>query len=328
MANALNVTSRTSIYVCGKCGLGYADRKNGFPPSYSQLHKGTGSMHVCKKCAEEVYNEFLVEFGSPEPAVHHFCRKLDLYWNPRVYDLIAPMNTPRSMMNAYMARINVSKLAGRSYDDTLKEGFVALVPPKSVNASNSESEEEAAVNPKLITFWGKGFPSDYYAELDGKYKGWTRSLGALDPAEQAIYKQICLLEVIISRDGAAGKPIDKHVNSLNTLLGSANLKPAQRKNDDADAELDNMPFGVGIKKWENTRPIPEPDPELQDVDGLIRYISIWFLGHLCKMVGIRNSYSKLYEEEIGRLRVENPEFEDDDDETLFESIFGEGDASG
>ena len=76
-----------------------------------------------------------------------------------------------------------------------------------------------------------------------------------------------------------------------------------------------------IRKWENTKPIPEPDPELKDVDGIVRYITVWFLGHLCKMLGIKNTYCKLYEDEIAKMRIERPEYEDEDDETMFNDIF-------
>ena len=58
------------------------------------------------------------------------------------------------------------------------------------------------------------------------------------------------------------------------------------------------------------------------MDGIVRYISIWFLGHLCKMLGIKNTYCKLYEDEMARLKVERLESEDEDDEGAFNDIFG------
>ena len=149
----------------------------------------------------------------------------------------------------------------------------------------------------------------------------------MDVGERAVIKQICMLEVTINRDTAQGKAIDRTVNSLNALLGSANLKPVQKKKDDSlDANTEATPFGVWIRKIENTRPISEPDPELKDVDGIIRYISVWFLGHLCKMLKIDNKYSRLYEEEMAKLRVERPEYEGEDEESVFEDIFNRSDA--
>lgn len=90
----------------------------------------------------------------------------------------------------------------------------------------------------------------------------------------------------------------------------------------------NNTFGALIKVWENERPIPEPDPEMRDVDGIVKYISIWFFGHLCKMLRINNSYSRLYEAEMAKLRVEKPEYADEDDEQLFDDMFGGDSAEG
>ena len=105
------------------------------------------------------------------------------------------------------------------------------------------------------------------------------------------------------------------------------MKPNQKK-DDSDSAVENTPFGVWIRRWETQRPIPEPDPELEDVDGIIRYISIWFLGHLSKMLGIKNAYCRLYEEEIAKMRVDKPEYEDEDDEEMLYDLFGNKDSSG
>ena len=108
------------------------------------------------------------------------------------------------------------------------------------------------------------------------------------------------------------------MKTFQDLLGSANIKPTQT-NDNALA--DQNTFGTLIQKWEVEKPIPEPDPEWKDIDGIIKYISIWFLGHLCKMMGIKNSYSKLYEDEMLKYRVQKPQYEEDD-EILFDNLFG------
>ena len=124
-----------------------------------------------------------------------------------------------------------------------------------------------------------------------------------------------------------GKPVDKLINTLNTVLGSANLKPTQKK-EDADAELEKMPLGVGIQKWEYSRPLPPTPKEKRDVNQVIKNITTWYLGHACKMVGIRNSYCKMYEDAMAKLRVENPDHADEDDETLLNSVIGDIDEDG
>ena len=39
------------------------------------------------------------------------------------------------------------------------------------------------------------------------------------------------------------------------------------------------------------------------------------------MIGVKNSYSRLYDKEMEKYKVEKPEYEDDD-EALFNSVFG------
>ena len=144
----------------------------------------------------------------------------------------------------------------------------------------------------------------------------------VDPTERSLYRQICLLETIIRRDDAHGNAIDKKVNALNSLLGSMNLKPAQKKSE-ADAELDNMPLGVGIQKWEYSRPLPPTPDNMKDESGIIRNVTTWFLGHACKMVGPRNSYCQMYEDAINEYRVKYPEYAEEDDDTILTDIFGD-----
>lgn len=234
------------------------------------------------------------------------------------------------MMTQYIAKINSVSYAGKSYDDTLSEegtlwNFNQDIEDDSDYDNSDIAQEQALETPEeIIAFWGSGYSDEMYHELEQRRQYWMSKFPEgteLDVGTEALIRQICSLELDINRDRIAGKSVDKSVNALNNLLGSANLKPTQQKAD-GDSAQENTPFGVWIRRWETQRPVPDPDPELEDVDGIIRYISIWFLGHLCKMFGIKNTYCRLYEEEIAKMRVDRPEYEDEDDETLFNDIFG------
>jgi len=86
-----------------------------------------------------------------------------------------------------------------------------------------------------------------------------------------------------------------------------------------------MPLGVGIQKWENHRPLPATPKEKKDVNGVIKNITTWYLGHACRMAGIKNRYSKMYEDAMARYRVERPDLDDEDDETVLEIMLGDDD---
>lgn len=325
---AIEMSSDTAI--CSRCGKKYSRRKGYFPVSYAILHKGIGYIPVCKDCIDTMYNTYLAQCNNAKDAVRQMCRKLDLYWSESVYEMVSRKSTTHSMMTQYIAKINTVSYAGKSYDDTLSESGTLWSFNEDANSStdyddsNTQADEIIETPDEIIAFWGSGYSDEMYRELEQRRQYWMSKFPdgiELDVGTEALIRQICSLELDINRDRIAGKSVDKSVNALNNLLGSANLKPTQQKADGDNAQ-ENTPFGVWIRRWETQRPIPDPDPELEDVDGIIRYISIWFLGHLCKMLGIKNTYCRLYEEEIAKMRVDRPEYEDEDDETLFNDIFG------
>ena len=322
----------TQKFYCCRCGTAFSRQKGYFPVSHSPMYRGSGYLPFCNECVDTLYDEYKKKLGDAREAMRRMCMKLDLYWNDAIFDMVERTAGVNSKVRNYIGKTNIIRYIDKSFDDTILDEEKRGVSPSQIRqdqqdalSEDDEKEDDIVDIPEdVILFWGPGYSTKMYSELEERRKYWISRFPdgySFDIGEEALIRQICNLEIDINHDRAAGKSIDKNVNTLNTLLGSANLKPAQKKTEDADAELDGMPFGVGIRKWENTRPIPDPDPELQDVDNIVRYISIWFLGHLCKMLGIKNTYCKLYEDEMERLRVKAPEYEDDDDETLFNNIF-------
>lgn len=307
--------------------------------SHSPMYRGSGYLPICSECIDSMFEYYCKELGSDREAMRRICMKIDLYWHDNIYDMVERTVGLNSRVRNYISKTNIIRYIDKTYDDTIaeeeasglalaritaKEEAAAAAP----HADPEEPEEEIIIPEDVLLFWGPGYTPQMYLELEARRKFWNSKYPdgyEFDVGEEALIRQICNLEIDINRDRTAGKSIDKNVNMLNTLLGSLNVKPTQKKADDGDAEFETTPLGVWIRRWETTRPIPEPDPELNDVDGIVRYIEVWFKGHLAKMLGIKNAYSKLYEDEIARMRIERPEFEEDDDETLFSDIFASKD---
>lgn len=333
---AMEINSPNAI--CTKCGIQYSRRKGFFPVSYALLHKGIGYIPVCKECIDNLYNSYLSICNDSKSAVRQVCRKLDLYWNENAYNYVERKNTARSMMTSYITRINGNAYIGKSYDDTLsEEGSLWCLNESNSNDDNSsdmnniasdcvdEEDIDFDITEEIVAFWGSGYTPQMYKELEQRRTYWMSRYPKdleLDIGTEALIRQICNLEIDINRARVAGKSIDKNVNALNNLLGSASLKPAQKKEENK-ATLDSVPFGVGIGWCEKHKPITDPSPEFEDVDGVIKYITTWVLGHMAKMLKKKNLYSKLYEDEIKKLRVERPEYDDLDDENFFNEVFSD-----
>ena len=326
----------TDKAICCRCGTAYGRRKGNFPVCYATLYKGTGFIPYCKNCIDTLYNDYYKQSNDAKKTVRQMCRKLDLFWNEQIFDAVEKKASKRALMTNYITRINNIGYAGKSYDDTLSaEGTLWAFTDAEVKAAKeyaaqaevAEEDETALtmddIDEHAISYWGPGYTPDMYQDLEQRRNYWINNLpdGIVpDIGMEALIRQICNLEIDINRARAEGKPVDKQIGVLDKLISSMNLKPGQKTDD--NSAFDKTPFGVWIDRWEYKRPIPEPDPELDDYDGIIKKITTWFLGHICAMFGFKNKYCKLYEDKIASLRIEREDTEDDDDEEVFNTFFG------
>ena len=77
--------------ICSRCGMKFPKRKGYFPINYSGYYKGTGSLHICKTCLEDIYNKYYAECENTELAVRQTCRALNLYWSKEELKRIASL---------------------------------------------------------------------------------------------------------------------------------------------------------------------------------------------------------------------------------------------
>lgn len=316
--------------ICCRCGTAYGRRKGNFPVSYAAMYKGGGYLPVCKSCVDTMYNDYLGQCGDAKQAVRQMCRKLDLYWNEQIFDTVEKKATTRTMMTNYIARINNISYAGKSYDDTLlAEGGLwsfdaeEREPAPVVRVEVGEGDVSIDDIPDdVLEYWGPGYTPEMYQDLEQRRTYWVNNLPdgiVVDIGMEARVRQICSLELDINRMRAEGRATDKQVAQLSKLISDMNLDPASRGED--NSVFDKTPMGVWIDRFENQRPLPEEDEDLQDTDHIIRYISTWLLGHLCAMFGIKNKNTRLYEAKIDEMRVERNVSDEDDDEDVFNLVF-------
>lgn len=346
----MNLEFTSSTVKCPRCGEDYNTRRGHFHISYAQNYKGIGYIPICHKCISTMFDQYLLKCHDEKAAMRQVCRKLDLYWHDDIYEYVKNRSASKTLVVAYIKRITNTNYVGKSYDNTLEEEGTLwdFTTAEERSASNNddgvvdsaaettaepepepepEPEEQIEIPQEVIDFWGPSYTPDMYLELEKRRLYWMDRLkfgeGVELPAgTESLIRQICGLEIDINRERADGKSPDKLIATLNTLLGSAQLKPDQKKSDISKEDA-NTPFGVWIKRWENERPIPEVDPSMRDVDGIKKYVATWFHGHLAKMLGLKKAELAMYEEEIARLRVERPEYNEDDDEELISDFFSE-----
>ena len=285
-----------------------------------------GKLPYCKQCVERFYQEYYDKYVNegcltPERnAVKRLCMAFDIYYKENTFN--SAMNKVKqgdiniSPMMEYMKQIQLIQYKNKSYDNTIddeeKEEFVANIT--NVITDNIEVDE------KTINFFGVGFSNEDYIFLKREYDDWTARHECKTKTQEEIFKDICFNRLQNLKALQKGEDTKDITASFQKMLDSGKLQPKQNS---GDAMADNQTFGTLIDKWENTRPIPEIDEDLRDVDKIGLYLDVFFKGHLAKMMGLKNGLSNLYTKFIKKYTVEKPEYNDNEDgEALFDAIFG------
>ena len=304
-------------YKCCTCGKKYTKQSGNFSYSQSPLFKGNNSfLPICNNCLENLVEQYTELLGSQNEAIKRVCLHWDMYFNESTLNSTKKIDANRSRIKNYVKNCNLFQNAGKTYDTYLKE-----INSERIDTINDleelKQDKEIKVSQKTIKFFGLGYTPEQYRFLQDQYDDWTHRHECRTKSQEEVFKNLCIAQLNIQIAQQTGGKVKDAMDSFQNLLGTANLKPCQTNE---NALADQNTFGTLIKKWENEKPISEPDPEWKDVDGIARYIHIYFLGHLCKMMGIKNSYSRMYDEEMEKYRVEKPEYEGDD-EALFDAVF-------
>ena len=201
---------------------------------------------------------------------------------------------------------------GRGWKDSEFEGDSTIV----------EGETSRKARREIKKTFGSGFSESDYLYLQDQYDDWKARTQVDTKSQETYIVQICFKQLEIWKAQKEGRDTDKMIKSLNDLMASANLQPRQNVN---NAATDSLSFGQLIEKWEEEKPIPDPDPEFEDVNSIGKYLRVYFAGHLAKALGLNTAYSQEYEDELEKYTVHRPEeIEGDETSSVYNDIFGSG----
>lgn len=322
LANIYNRIMNEELIYCPRCGNW--KNTNSF---YASKESPDGIEHYgCRECildeCTDIDKKTKVRTDNKEKTIAVF-KKLDWYFNEKDY---------------YEQLSNISEGVGEKIRSTAAQQLIVMVRSlpqyKDKKFINSEFEsedlktenspEETKIVQKTLKAAKKRFGGSYSNEdlmfLENEYQDWTTRYPCENKAQELLFKRICFKELEIDKAQRDGKDTKELDATLQNLMGSLNVKPSQRS---SNALTDNLTFGQLIDKWEQEKPIPEPDEEFKDVDKIGLYIDVFFKGHLSKMMGLKNAFSSIYERYISKYTVTKPQYDEDaDSEALFDQIFG------
>ena len=305
------------ILKCTCCGTEYKRATDFLSAPNSPLYRNNcNRMTVCKYCVSAIYEKYKEEVDDEE-AVRRICMKFDIYYSPDIVKISKDLSNHNTRMSAYISKCGLNAFSGKTYDDTLNDEEILPVPANEQVVQINEPHE--TVTKDMVKNWGFGFNSDEYGFLDSQFDDWQAKCTIEGKAKEMLVRELCVLKLQQNK-ALLDKNVDiyqKMTDSFQRTLDRASLTPKIEESNDRNAE---KPLGVMIEMFEKERPIPSPRDEWKDVDGIRRMFSIYFLGHLCKMLGIKNRHSVMYEEEMDKYRVEIPDLSDADDEDVFDFI--------
>jgi len=259
---------------------------------------------MCKKCIQTY-------IGEPESSdyISRVNKVLAIMDKPFIFD---EWENSGRLWTKYIPKISsLGQYKGMTYYNNSVFETKPVISSIGAPTDSEEVEDRSDYYKELADFWGLTKPEEIDF-LQYEYEQLTNAYESEDSyAMRILFQEVSHLRLTIKKNRENNKPVDKELKTLQDLLGSANIKPVQETGANA---TDQATFGTLIKKYENERPIPEPDEAWKDVDGIKKYVQVWFLGHLCKMLGINNDYVEMYEEELAKHTVETPEYEDDSEE--------------
>lgn len=320
--------TKTTTMLCLKCGE-RVDVKNLYT-SKSPFYTAYMKIPFCKDCLDDMYQEYYKQYkgeGYTNPerkAIERVCMITDIYYKDSIFESAQKSYEKAPEVPLIMYYIRITRLVAyqkKTYDDTIREKYDKSKDNEAIisiyNDDDKELDNRVREGQKLF---GSGFEREDYIFLYNEYADWTSRHECDTKSKEELIKQICFVQLDLFKANRAGKDTKDLNRTLTTLMDAAKLQPKQNS---GDTTAQNQTLGTLIDKWENTRPIPECDEELKDVDKIGLYIDVFFRGHLAKMLNIKNAFSHLYNKFMEKYTVRKPEYADEEDnEALFDAVFG------
>lgn len=312
-----------SLSKCPKCD----EWLNTDQAFYNDKNYKSGKFPICKKCLLDMIEQRRDKNDNShesKESVQKVLQMMDLPYIDSFYE-----NCVQNAENGVKERNRKSPWA------TYITALISLPNWKGMKWADSDfgtyisDQDDFKVVQKTIKAgkkrFGQGYSDADYMFLEDEYQDWVTRYECNTKAQEKIFQRLSFKAWEIdkaTRSGLSTKDLDK---TYQELLSSINILPKQNS---SSGISDTLTFGQLIEKWENDDPIPEPDPELADVDGIGKKLRVFFSGHLSRVLGFDNGYSKEYDEYMDQYTVKKPEYNgvsENGDMTIYNQLFGKTD---
>lgn len=322
MATDYNKIVNREVLLCPVCG-DFIKSDTGF---YMDKKYATDRFPICKQCLMAMVEQRKNKNDNKEPnetkeSVQRVLQLMDrvyddAFYNECVKGALDEVNEKmrHSAFATYITSIaSLPQWKGKTWKDS-----------NFGEAAMSVDEEETRIIQKTVKSGRKRFGNNFTDEelmfLENEYQDWITRYECNNKGQEEVFENLSLIKLLKKKAIARGESTKDLDKQQQDWLDAGKLKPKQNS---TDALSDAQAFGTLLQKWEETKPLPEIDEDLKDVDKIGLYFDVFFRGHTCKMLGIKNAFSNIYERVIGKYTVTKPEYsEEEDSETIFAKVFG------
>ena len=310
-----------SSYYCHMCNEFHAP--DGF---YSDRKYASGLFPICKKCLIKMacdYDKKTNTYTDNRQKTMDVLKMMDLPYIDSMYQSAITSTTEdisdKHRGTAWQHYITVIKSLPNWRGKTWKD---SEMPIDYYDKDEDEINENSRILKQAKKRFGDGYSNSDLLFLETEYQDWIKRYACENKAQELLFKRICFKELDIDKAQRTGRDTKELDKTLQDLMGSMSLKPNQNN---SNALTEAKTFGQLIQKWEEEKPIPEPDEEFKSVNKIGLYLDVFFKGHLSKMMGLKNAFSRTYDKFMKNYIVDKPQYDEDtDSETLFDQIFGSG----
>ncbi len=291
---------------------------------YSNKNYASGAFPICKKCLMEMacdYDKKTNQYTDNREKTMEVLKMMDLPYIDSLYQSALTSTNEdiqdKHRSTAWSQYIVMIKSLFQYKDKKWKD---SELPVDYLDKDEEEINENSRMLKQAKKRFGDGYTNSDLLFLETEYRDWIKRYACENKAQEILFKRICFKELEIDKAQKSGRDTKELDKTLQDLMGSMSLKPNQNN---SNALTEAKTFGQLIQKWENEKPIPEPEGDFKDVDKIGVYLDVFFKGHLSKMMGLKNAFTPLYDRFMKKYTVNKPQYdEDSDSEALFDQIFG------
>lgn len=187
--------SKDSKCVCCSCGEPLALTK--FYKSNSVFY-ADGHLPICKECFSSKFGHFAAEYHSNKMAMQRMCMTFDIYFNEAAFDSCDTDDS--TVLGNYFRKLNLSQHKGKTFEDSIKEGFDLSGDRKpvketqevvSVDNDDEENENADMIDPADIEKWGAGLEPTDYTILNSHYRLLSSSNPQCDGNAEIFIIDLC-----------------------------------------------------------------------------------------------------------------------------------------